>query len=291
MKRMLCVLAFFLCFISVLSVSAAQNVVSLHAAYTFETPVSEGYPDVELELTNGKYGTPVANGDTDYYYRSEEFVGLQNSAASDGVHVIVLDLGESYKDLTTFEISALTEIDPGIRTPKKVAFSVSSTQDGEFTPVGEATHTDSDETTNVNILSVVTDEPAEGRYVRCEITPADNAAWTFIDEISVLQGRSSVEEPSEDSSEFSEDASSIDVSSMDASSMDASSIDASSMDASSEDMFSGIGDISVESSSTPDSSAESSTPATGDSGMFVFFLLSAASVLGVAALLGRRRRL
>ncbi len=273
MKRMLCVLAFFLCFVSVLSVSAAQNVVSLHATYTFETPVSEGYPDAEGELTNGKYGTPVANGDNEYYYRSEEFVGLKNSDASDGVHVLVLDLGESYKDLTTFELSALTEVDAGIRTPKKVAFSIAATQDGEYTPVGEATHTDADtDTQKINVLSVTADEPVEGRYVRCEITPADNASWTFADEVTVLQGKSGVSEPSDESSESSSE----------------SSQDLSSADVSSEDTSSGIGDISAE-SSLPDSSAESSVPATGDSGIFGFVLLSAASVLGVAALLGRRR--
>lgn len=253
MKRMLCVLAFFLCFVSVLSVSAAQNVVSLHAAYTFETPVSEGYPDVELELTNGKYGTPIANGDSDYYYRSEEFVGLKNSDVSDGVHVIVLDLGESYENLTTFELSALTEVDAGIRTPKKVAFSISDTKDGEYVSVGEATHSDGEETQKVNILSVVTDEPVTGRFVRCEITPADNASWTFADEISVLQGENTVPEPSDVSSEISPET-------------DGSAV------------------------SDPVSSApESSLPATGDTGAWSFAFLGAASALGVAALLGRRR--
>lgn len=269
MKRMLCVLAFFLCMMSVLSVSAAQNVVSLHAAYTVETPVSEGYPDVQGELTNGKYGTPVANGDNSYYYRSEEFVGLKNSDAADGVHVILLDLGESYKDLTTFELSVLTEVDAGIRTPKKVVFSISATKDGDYVSVGEATHTDADaDVQKINVLSVVADEPVEGRFVRCEITPADDAAWTFADEVTVLQGKSNVSEPSDEPS----DASSESV-----------------PDTSAELSGTVSDNSSLPESSLPDSSAESSVPATGDRGVFGFVLLSAASVLGIAALLGRRR--
>ncbi len=261
MKRMLCVLAFFLCMMSVLSVSAAQNVVSLHAVYTVETPVSEGYPDVQGELTNGKYGTPVANGGNSYYYRSEEFVGLKNSDAADGVHVILLDLGESYKDLTVFELSALTEVDAGIRTPKKVVFSISNTKDGDYTTVGEATHTDADaDAQKVNVLSVTADEPVEGRFVRCEITPADDAAWTFADEVTVLQGKSNISEPSDESSESSAEDSSVQTS-----------------------------DLSSEQPSATDSSAESSVPATGDRGVWGFVFLSAASVLGIAALLGRRR--
>ena len=269
MKRMLCVLAFFLCMMSVLSVSAAQNVVSLHAVYTIETPVSEGYPDVQGELTNGKYGTPVANGNNSYYYRSEEFVGLKNSDAADGVHVILLDLGESYKDLTVFELSVLTEVDAGIRTPKKVVFSISETKDGDYVSVGEATHTDADtDVQKVNVLSVTANEPVEGRFVRCEITPADDAAWTFADELTVLQGKSNISEPSDEQSDAS----------------------AESVPDTSAELSGVVSESTSEpASSLPDSSADSSVPATGDRGVWSFVLLSAASVLGIAALLGRRR--
>ena len=264
MKRMLCVLAFFLCCISVLSVSAAQNVVSLHASYVLEVPASEGYPDTELELTNGKYGTPVANGDVSYYYRSAEFVGFQNSALTDNALVIVIDLGESFVDLTTFEISALTEVDAGIRAPKKVAFSVCETQDGDYIQAGEAVLNAAEDAQKVHILTAEVGEPLAGRYVRCEITPADNAAWTFLDEISVLQGKNNITEPSV-SAELS-DAPSVSVPSVSAPSV------------------SGV--ISQETSS----SGGSSLPSTGDAGTLRFGVLCIASALGVAALLGRRRR-
>jgi len=261
MKRMICVLLFFLCFVSVLSVSAAQNVVSLHATYTFETPVSDGYPETENELTNGKYGTPVANGDTQYYYRSEEFVGLKNSDAANGSHVILLDLGDSYKDLTTFELSVLTESDAGIYAPQKVIFSISDTKDGDYTRVGEASHAGGEETQKVDIFSVEVATPVEGRFVRCEIVPDKDAAWTFADELTVLQGKNNTSEPSDSSAESSAADSSAQTS-----------------------------DLSSEQSSAHDSSAESVAPPTGDRGVWGFLFLGAASVLGIAALLGRRRR-
>ena len=92
MKRFFCVCLFFLALVGVLSVSAAQNVVSLHKGYTLSPGASQGYPDENYELTNGKYGTPVENGTVNYYYRDTEYVGFRN----EGEITVVLDLGEVY---------------------------------------------------------------------------------------------------------------------------------------------------------------------------------------------------
>ena len=97
MKRLLCLFVFMLCMLSMLSVSAAQNVVSLHKSYKVLTPVSEGYPDENYELTNGRYGTPVDNGGVSYHYQDNEYVGFRRSDGGDtGEIVILLDLGEQY---------------------------------------------------------------------------------------------------------------------------------------------------------------------------------------------------
>lgn len=256
MKRMLCLLLFFLCFVSVLSVSAAQNVVSLHKAYELVTPASEGYPDESDELTNGKYGTPVANGDTSYYYRDTEYVGFnRQNVNGDGNFVVVLDLAEDYAELSDFEVSYLIETDVGISAPKKASFYISKERNGDYTFIGEAAVPESDSTQQQKaaILTVSAEEAVSGRYVMCVITPSEYATWTFIDEITVLQGRNAVsDDPSAESSSIENSAN----------------------------------------TDTPsaESSREESRPAAGDGGVLTLAVLSGASALGAAALIGRRRR-
>ncbi len=258
MKRILCIALFLVCLLTVLSVSAAQNVVSLHKSYELVTKASEGYPDAGGELTNGKYGTPVDNGTNQYYYRDEEFVGFNRSDANaDGNFVIVLDLAEQYNDLADFEVGYLNETDVGIFAPAKVAFYISDSRNGDYTFVGERALSESTAAgqQKAGIATVTPESPVSGRYVMCVITPRGTytdenqqertATWTFLDEITVLQGQNNVS----DNSQTSEN--------------------------------------STESSSA--SSAESQTPPTGDRGLLMLAILGGSSALGTVALIGRRR--
>lgn len=192
MKRFFCVCLFFLALVGVLSVSAAQNVVSLHKGYTLSPGASQGYPDENFELTNGKYGTPVENGTVNYYYRDTEYVGFRN----EGEITVVLDLGEVYTQLWTFEVSYLREEEVGITAPAKVAFYLSSEEEGEFTPLGEVIP--SPGTEKAGIASLEGTEGTEGRYLKVVITPGEGA-WTFLDEVSVLQGKNPLSAPGESS--------------------------------------------------------------------------------------------
>lgn len=191
MKRLLCLFVFMVCMLSVLSVSAAQNVVSLHKSYKVLTPASEGYPDENLELTNGRYGTPVDNGDASYHYQDDEYVGFRRSDGGEtGEIVILLDLGEQYDELYDFELGYLHEPEVGIQAPVKVAFFLSDTEDGAYTLVGEASP--ADPKVKAGILTVHAKDGVSGRYVKVVITPGENTAWTFFDELSVLQGKNTV---------------------------------------------------------------------------------------------------
>lgn len=200
MKRLLCFFVFLLCMLSVLSVSAAQNVVSLHKSYTVLTPMSQGYPDINGELTNGRFGTPVENGTVAYHYQSEEYVGFRRSDGGEtGEIVILLDLGEKYSDLWDFEIGYLHEPEVGIQAPVSVSFYLSDEENGEYTLVGEVSP--ADPKIKAGILSVSASEGLAGRYVKAVIVPGESTAWTFLDEFSVLQGRNTLitessEEPS-----------------------------------------------------------------------------------------------
>lgn len=200
MKRLLCVFMFMLCMLSVLSVSAAQNVVSLHKSYKVLTPVSEGYPDENGELTNGRFGTPVDNGEASYHYQNSEYVGFRRSDGGEtGEIVILLDLGEQYTDLWDFELGYLHEPEVGIQAPVKVAFFLSDEENGEFRPIGETAP--ADPKIKAGILTVHAEKGLSGRYVKVVITPGKNTAWTFFDELSVLQGKNTlITEPSADPS-------------------------------------------------------------------------------------------
>ena len=252
MKRLLCLVVFLLCMVSVLSVSAAQNVVSLHKSYKVLTPVSEGYPDESLELTNGRFGTPIDNGEASYHYQNDEYVGFRRSDGGEtGEIVIVLDLGEQYNELWDFELGYLHEPEVGIQAPVKVSFFLSDKEDGDYTAVGEASP--ADPKIKAGILAVHAEKGLSGRYVKAVITPGKNTAWTFFDEISVLQGRNTV------TSESSEEPSL---------------------------------DPSVTPSVSEGSSAsEHTVPQAGDAGVATFVFLCAGSLLGTMALIGRRRYL
>lgn len=214
MKRCICIAVFLGCMLSVLSVSAAQNVVSLHKSYELLTKASEGYPDEGGEqLTNGKYGTPVENGSTSFYYRDGEFVGFRREDVNgDGNFVILLDLAEPYDDLADFEIGYLNETDAGIFAPVKVAFYISDTRDGDFTFVGERAVSESTAPgqQRAGVATVTAETTVSGRYVMCVITPRGTyeqdggektATWTFIDELTVLQGKNPLSEPGEGAGE------------------------------------------------------------------------------------------
>lgn len=262
MKRIICIAVFLGCMLSVLSVSAAQNVVSLHKGYELLTQASDGYPDEDGEkLTNGKYGTPVENGSVSYYYRNEEFVGFnRKDVNTDGNFVIVVDLAEICEDLADFEIGYLNETDVGVYAPVKVTFYISDTRDGDFSFVGERTL---DESTapgqqKAGVATVTPEMPVSGRYVMCVITPRGTfreeggvaektATWTFIDEVTVLQGRNPLS-----------------------------------------DMSSGS-DSSAESDRSASAAGGTSggTPLTGDKGL-VFAMLLGGSALASIALIGRR---
>lgn len=263
MKRCICIAVFLGCMLSVLSVSAAQNVVSLHKGYELLTKASEGYPDEgDVQLTNGKYGTPVENGDTRYYYRDGEFVGFNRKDVNgDGNFVILLDLAEPYEDLADFEVGYLNETDVGVFAPVKVAFYIGDTHDGDFAFVGECAVSESTAPgqQRVGVATVTPEATVSGRYIMCVITPRGTyeqdgvektATWTFIDELTVLQGKNPLSEPGESSGE------------------------------------SGSGSDPKSSESAPPASAQS--PSAGDKGL-IFVALLGGSALAAIALVGRRR--
>ncbi len=256
MKRLLCFFVFFLCMLSMLSVSAAQNIVSLHKSYKILTPMSEGYPDEGGELTNGKFGTPVDNGAVSYHYQNTEYVGFRRSDGGEtGEIAILLDLGERYTDLWDFEIGYLHEPEVGIQAPVMVAFYIADEENGDYTLIGETSPADAK--VKAGILTIQAKEGLDGRYVKVVITPGENTAWTFLDEISILQGRNTlIADPST----------------------------ASSADTSIES--------SAESSvSEQSSAAQNAVPQAGDPGIATFVFLCAGSLLGTVALIGRKRYL
>ena len=183
MKRAFGSFLFLFALVGVLSVSAAQNVVSLHKGYTLSPGASQGYPDEEYELTNGKYGTPVENGNAEYYYQDPEYVGFRGNEEI----TLLLDLGESYSSLWTFEVGYLREEEVGIHAPARIACYLGDTEEGDFAFLGELTPAKTAEKAAVASLNVSQGQTA--RFVKVVITPEENAAWTFLDEISVLQGQ------------------------------------------------------------------------------------------------------
>ncbi|PKM60955.1 MAG: hypothetical protein CVU97_07540, partial [Firmicutes bacterium HGW-Firmicutes-21] len=189
----------FIC-LSAIPANAQQTAVSLGKTYQFITPVSEGYPDnAAYKLTNGVYAAPVTTGETAYYYKSDEYVGLNQSAVDEnGNFVIILDLDSIMDDLMGFEISYLNETSIGIYAPSSVTFYVSDTRNGVYTPIGTKTI---DEPTTAGISQslktrVTADGPVSGQYIMIEIehkgTFEDEqgnpktAGWVFLDEISVF---------------------------------------------------------------------------------------------------------
>ena len=195
MKRFLGFCVFFFVLVGMLSVSAAQNVVSLHKGYTLLTKASEGYPDEAENLTNGRYGTPTAMGEDSFYYRDEEYVGFRTKDGED--IAILLDLGEVYKELWTFEVGYLREEEAGIQAPASIAFYISDTEEGEYALLGVLSPAAEGK---ASVASLEAAEAKSGRYVKIVITPRENAAWTFLDEITVLQGRNPLADPFEESS-------------------------------------------------------------------------------------------
>ena len=181
MKRAFCIFLFLFSLVGMLSVSAAQNVVSLHKGYTLSPGASQGYPDEEFELTDGKYGTPVENGTVNYYYRDDAYVGIRGGEEI----TVVLDLGESYSELWTFEVSYLHEEEVGIFAPARIAFYLSEEENGTYELLGEVAPAS---VGKAGVATLDTAEGQTGRFVKVIITPGDGT-WTFLDEISVLQGQ------------------------------------------------------------------------------------------------------
>lgn len=264
-KRYLCLLLFLICMTGILSAGAAQNVVSLHQSYTLVTPASEGYPDTDGELTDGKYGMPVDNGTNQYYYRDPAYVGFfRDNLDEDGHFVILLDLGEQQTDLADFELGYLNETNVGIYAPQKVAFYIADSEDGEETAVGEVILSEPTEAgqQRAGIAVVTPEEPVSGRFVRCVITPStiqnesgeeQISSWTFVDELSVLQGRSPLADPESSDSTVDSESSQTPP----------------------------VGDTDSESTA-------SQTPQAGDRSWLLFAVLAGASALGVIALATKR---
>ena len=178
------------------SVSASQVEVSRGKPYRLLTPASAGFPDDGTRLTNGRFGTPIPGGETAFYYRSPEYVGFRSESPSEkNPFVILLDLGEVQKDLSSFALHCLYEPEAGIPAPASVSFAVSDTEDGVFEPVGEASpELPAAADVHSPVCARLTPEKAvSGRFVRCTVTPAEGIGtrqnvWTFLDELTVLQG-------------------------------------------------------------------------------------------------------
>lgn len=187
------------------SVSAAQVFLSQNKAYKLLTPASAGYPDDERKLTDGKYGTPVPTGEISYFYRDPAYVGFPaENADENGNFRILLDLGERFSQLTSFELGYLNETSAGIFAPLCVAFAVSDDSEGEFVPIGEVSLSEPTEKGSRNAdLAVLTPEtPVSARFLLCTVTPRTEytdengktvpTRWTFLDELVVLQGNADV---------------------------------------------------------------------------------------------------
>jgi len=168
--------------------------VSVGKQYRLVTPASEAYPDDGKLLTDGVFGTK--NTETGKYYSSGKYVGFHHGAEDGAEYVIIVDLGKSYKDITSFSVGYLNEPGVGIFAPKQIDFAVSEAENGEYTDIGSlVTKQSPNAEAGQSYVSTLAAEGAEGRYVRVTVhglgSYADAngdehiAAWTFIDEISV----------------------------------------------------------------------------------------------------------
>lgn len=187
------------------AVSAAQIFLSQNKPYKLQTPASAGYPDDGCKLTDGRYGTPVQTGSRCFFYRDPAYIGFPaENADENGNFVLLLDLGEPFSDLTSFELGYLNETDAGIYAPLAVTFAVADEEDGEFLTIGTVSLSEPTAAGSQNAdLAVFTPEtPVSARFVRCTITPRTEyedgtgktvpARWTFLDELVVLQGKAEV---------------------------------------------------------------------------------------------------
>lgn len=193
-------------------VNAEETEISYGKQYDIITPASEAYPDSGSKLTDGIYGT-VADGKTNYY-SSGAYVGFnQVDADESGNFVVILDLGESYNDISAFTVGFLNETSVGIYAPKSVKFEIANERNGEYFEVGELSteKPTSDGLSETYASTLVTDD-ISGRFVKVTIKhlgefadengETKNAGWTFIDEIAVhSSGNSNVGDESENSSD------------------------------------------------------------------------------------------
>ena len=169
--------------------------ISVGRQYRLVTPASEAYPDDGKLLTDGAFG--AKNTETGRYYSSGRYVGFHHGAEDGSAeYVIILDLGKSYNDITSFSAGYLNEPEVGIFAPKQIDFAVSETENGEYTDIGSlVTERSANEKPGQSYVSTLAADGAEGRYVRVTVhglgsyadaSGAEHiAAWTFIDEISV----------------------------------------------------------------------------------------------------------
>ena len=196
MKKLFAItLSILLLFVLLLSPSAEGSEVSYGKSYSLITPASSAYPDDEIKLTDGIFGT-VPDGKNNYY-SSAAYVGFNQKDVNDnGDFVIILDLGRRYTDLSAFTVGFLNETDVGIYAPKSVSFALADERNGEYAEIGVL---DTSKSTSLGLSETfamtLAAEDAQGRFVRVTIKhlgrfvdengAEQTSGWTFIDEISV----------------------------------------------------------------------------------------------------------
>ena len=146
---------------------------SVSKKYTLSKAVSSVYPDtLNAELTDGVFAIDSPS------YNDARFCGFNGKTT----FTITVDLENDGKRLNGFEISYLSVDTAGIYSPKSA--SVSGSNDNKtFTPIGTFSLPAFADLT-VQSASVDLDSEVQYRYVRFTITP--EAAWVFLDEVTVF---------------------------------------------------------------------------------------------------------
>ena len=207
---------------SALFVNAAETNVAAGKSYTFTGAAENGdYPDTgNKELTDGVKGAL-----SDIGYQSAIWTGLNWkgigavcadttwSATTIAINEIVVDLGSVTEGLTRFAVTT-QDCGSGINKPKKIEVMISNDKTN-FTSLGNTTSTKTVDKANAEFpdygiyeYSYTASAEQSARYVKFVVTHGN--AWTFISEVEVFTGGSTVDPVSED--ETTDDPASTDES-------------------------------------------------------------------------------
>lgn len=151
-----------------------KTLVSVGCGYTKSCKPGDSYPDTyDSELTDGVFAPDIEVG-----YGDSKLSGY---APTNGVVDVVIDLGEVYDNLHSFEGRFLLTRSAGIAPPGSV--TVKASVDGkEFERVGALNACEYVEST-MGLYTLDTKQYVTARYIMFSMTKA--AAWIFLDELMV----------------------------------------------------------------------------------------------------------